>query len=102
MIIINESGNKYGENVKVILISRAGSEGLDYKNIRQIHVMDPWYNMNRIEQIIGRGVRNFSHCNLPFEERNVEIYLHATLIKNKERSRIQQFIFYFIQIFLVQ
>ena len=82
----NESGNKYGENVKVILISRAGSEGLDYKNIRQIHVMDPWYNMNRIEQIIGRGVRNFSHCNLPFEERNVEIYLHATLIKNKERS----------------
>ena len=82
----NDSGNKYGENVKVILISRAGSEGLDYKNIRQIHVMDPWYNMNRIEQIIGRGVRNFSHCNLPFEERNVEIYLHATLIKDKERS----------------
>ena len=82
----NESGNKYGENVKVILISKAGSEGLDYKNVRQIHVMDPWYNMNRIEQIIGRGVRNFSHCNLPFEERNVEIYLHATLINNKERS----------------
>jgi hypothetical protein len=82
----NESSNKYGENIKVILISRAGSEGLDYKNVRQIHVMDPWYNMNRIEQIIGRGVRNFSHCNLPFEERNVEIYLHATLIKDKERS----------------
>jgi hypothetical protein len=82
----NEFENRYGENAKVVLISRAGSEGLDYKNVRQIHVMDPWYNMNRIEQIIGRGVRNFSHCNLPFEERNVEIYLHATLIENKERS----------------
>jgi hypothetical protein len=40
--------------------------------------MDAWYNMNRVQQIIGRGVRNLSHCSLPFEERNVEIYLHAS------------------------
>ena len=80
----NDASNNYGEKIKVILISRAGAEGLDFKNIRQIHVMDPWYNMNRIEQIIGRGVRNLSHCGLPFEERNVEIYLHASLIDVSE------------------
>ena len=74
---INSEKNKYGDQIKVVLISFAGSEGLDYKNIRQIHIMDPWYNMNRLEQIIGRGVRNLSHCNLPFEDRNVEIYLHT-------------------------
>jgi superfamily II DNA or RNA helicase len=62
----------------------ASTEGLDFKNIRQIHILDPWYNMNRIEQIIGRGVRNLSHCSLPFEERNVEIYLHGTLPLNGE------------------
>jgi len=77
--------NKNGEYVKVILISKAGSEGLDFKNIRQIHILEPWYNMNRIEQIIGRGVRNMSHCSLPFQERNVEIYLHGTLL-NKEKD----------------
>ena len=76
--------NRYGEKVKVIIISKAGSEGLDFKNIRQIHVLEPWYNMNRIEQIIGRGVRNLSHCALPFEERNVEIYLHGTLLEKKD------------------
>jgi len=70
--------NLYGERVRVVLISRAGAEGLDFKNIRQIHIMEPWYNMSRIEQIIGRGVRNLSHCQLPFEERNVEIYMYAT------------------------
>lgn len=75
---VNRPENRYGENVKVILISRAASEGVDFKNIRQIHIMDPWYNMNRIEQIIGRGVRNGSHCALPFEKRNVEIFLHST------------------------
>ena len=73
--------NKNGQNIKVVIISRAGSEGLDFKNIRQIHIVDPWYNMNRIEQIIGRGVRNLSHCMLPFEKRNVEIYMHASYLK---------------------
>ena len=74
--------NKNGENIKVVIISRAGSEGLDFKNIRQIHIIDPWYNMNRIEQIIGRGVRTCSHSSLPFKYRNVCIYLHGILLDN--------------------
>jgi hypothetical protein len=81
---VTNPNNKNGERVKVIIISKAGSEGLDFKCIRQIHIMEPWYNMSRIEQIIGRGVRNFSHCLLEFEDRNVEIYLHATLPRNDE------------------
>jgi superfamily II DNA or RNA helicase len=76
--------NKNGELVKVVIISMAASEGLDFKNIRQIHILEPWYNMNRVEQIIGRGVRNLSHCALPFEDRNVEIYLHGTTPRNNE------------------
>ena len=72
--------NKDGNQLKVILISKTGSEGIDLKYIRQIHIMEPWYNMSRIEQIIGRGVRNGSHQALPFEHRNVEIYMHSTII----------------------
>ena len=79
---VTNSANKHGENVKVILISKAGAEGLDFKNIRQVHVLEPWYNMNRTEQIIGRAVRNLSHCGLPFEERNVEVYLHGSVLLN--------------------
>jgi hypothetical protein len=76
--IATNPDNKYGKNIKVIFISEAAAEGIDLKNIRQIHIMDPWYNMNRNEQIIGRGVRNCSHKNLPFSERNCEIYLYAS------------------------
>ena len=83
---INSVENKNGEKVKVVLISKAAGEGVDFKNIRQVHVMEPWYNMNRLEQIIGRGVRNLSHCQLPFEKRNVEIFLHATIIDDVEES----------------
>lgn len=77
---ITHPDNKDGKNVKVILLSRAGAEGLDFANIRQVHIMEPWYNMNRIEQIIGRAVRNLSHCQLEFTKRNVEIYLHGTML----------------------
>jgi hypothetical protein len=82
-----DDDNKYGNKVKVVLISKAGSEGIDFKFIRQIHILEPWYNMNRIEQIIGRGVRNFSHKDLPFEKRNVEIFMYGTILdKNIEEA----------------
>jgi hypothetical protein len=78
--------NKDGYKVKVVLISRAGSEGIDLKFIRQVHILEPWYNMNRIEQIIGRAVRNFSHKDLEFEERNVEIFMHGTILGNENKD----------------
>ena len=80
---VTDAGNSNGEQVKVILISQAGSEGLDFKFVRQVHIMDPWYNMNRIEQTIGRAVRSKSHCALPFVDRNVEIYLHGSVLADK-------------------
>ena len=84
---LTSDDNKDGNKVKVVLISKAGSEGIDLKFIRQVHILDPWYNMNRIEQIIGRAVRNFSHSLLPFEKRNVEIYLYGTILdKNIEEA----------------
>jgi hypothetical protein len=79
---ITSENNTRGEKVKVAIVSKAGAEGLDFKNIRQVHILDPWYNMNRIEQVIGRGVRTCSHKLLPFEERNCEIYLYGTILSN--------------------
>jgi len=76
--------NKDGSIINVILITKAGSEGIDLKNIRSIHVLEPWYNMNRIEQIIGRGVRNCSHKQLELKDRNVLIYLYGTHYDDKE------------------
>jgi hypothetical protein len=76
--------NMNGERVKVVLISQAGSEGIDLNYLRQVHIMEPWYNMNRIEQIIGRARRNCSHKDLPLKQRNVQLFLHATLLDKIE------------------
>ena len=37
--------NINGENIKVILGNSVTSEGMDFKNIREIHVLDPWYHL---------------------------------------------------------
>ena len=80
VVMATNESNKDGDDVKVILITLAGSEGIDLKFVRQVHVLDPWYNMNRIEQIIGRAVRNCSHKDLPLSQRNVMIFLYVSLL----------------------
>ena len=85
--------NINGESVKVIIISKAGSEGLDFKNIRQVHILEPWFNLNRSDQTIGRAVRNKSHCNLPFNERNVQIFLYGSELKNRNIEAIDLYVY---------
>ena len=76
--IARSDENKNGEIIKVILGVRVIEEGLDLRNVRQIHIMEPWFHLNRAEQIIGRGVRQCSHAGLDANKRNALIYLHAT------------------------
>jgi hypothetical protein len=76
----SNEANFDGRFVKVIIISKSGTEGLDFKNIRQTHILEPWYNINLIEQTIGRAVRNCSHKDLEFEKRNVQIFLHGSIL----------------------
>ena len=73
-----EKRNKIIDNyndrkIDVLLITSAGSESLDLKNTRSIHIMEPHWNESKINQIIGRAIRYNSHSNLPESERIVEI-----------------------------
>lgn len=83
--IINKEGNKDGDLCKVVLITQAGSEGIDFKNLRQVHILEPWYNLNRMDQIVGRAIRNCSHKSLPLAKRNCQIFMHGSYVdKNEE------------------
>jgi hypothetical protein len=77
---VTNDGNYDGRFIKAIIISKSGTEGIDFKNIRQTHILEPWYNINLVEQTIGRAVRNCSHKNLEFEKRNVQIFLHGSVL----------------------
>ena len=77
--VINNINNINGEQIKVILMSPVAGEGLNIFNVREIHLLEAWYHFNRIDQIIGRGIRNCSHKNLPLENRNVTVFMHCAI-----------------------
>ena len=85
---INNPANKDGSLVKVILITPVASEGLSFFNAREIHLIEPWYHFNKAVQIIGRGIRNCRHQQLPFEEKNVTVFMHASISNDKNKESI--------------
>jgi NAD(P)H-dependent FMN reductase len=76
---VNAPENRSGTNVKVVLLTQIASEGLTLKNVREVHILEPWYHMHQVEQVIGRAVRTCSHQGLELEDRNVTVYLHCAV-----------------------
>lgn len=79
-----------GSNVKVVIGSQVASEGLDLKCVREMHILDSWYHLNRTDQIIGRAIRYCSHSALRATEKaqglplmalnNCLIYMHVAIV----------------------
>lgn len=88
----NMPENKLGELIKIILVSPAGTEGLSLKNVRQIHIMEPYWNEVRITQMMGRGIRQCSHKALPMDKRHVDVYRYKMTRKNKDKWSTDQHI----------
>ena len=74
---VKRPNNRDGSQIRVVVAGPIVSEGVDFRYMRQIHVVDPWWNMSRIEQVVGRGLRTCSHQVLPFEEQNCSVYFHV-------------------------
>jgi hypothetical protein len=67
--------NMDGREVKIIIGSQVASEGVDFRFVREIYVFDSWFHLNKMEQVLGRGIRTCSHSLLPVEQRNCTTYL---------------------------
>jgi len=93
--------NFMGEIIKVFMITSSGAEGINLKNTRFVHIVEPYCNMVRPEQVIGRARRICSHQDLPEELRTVKVYLYLSVfteeqktskdnieLRNRDRSRI--------------
>ena len=80
--VLTESGftdNKQGQLCRVFCITSAGAEGLSLKNVRAVHIMEPYWNDVRLKQVKGRAVRIGSHLELPEDQRNVSIYTYLSV-----------------------
>ena len=96
------SNNLYGEIVKVLMITASGAEGISLKNVRYVHITEPYWHPVRIQQVIGRARRICSHQELPEELRTVDVFLYlmtfseaqllsekSTELRLKDKSKIK-------------
>jgi len=85
-----QSVNAYNnDEIKILFISKAGSEGLDLKYTTYIIIMESAWNLNSIEQIIGRGIRYKSHEGLAESKKIVTVY-KLILVKPDEYKNINK------------
>ena len=78
------SNNLYGEIIKVLMITASGAEGISLKNVRYVHITEPYWHPVRIEQVIGRARRICSHQDLPEIHRTVEVFMYLMTFSQKQ------------------
>ena len=76
--------NNMGEVIKVFMITSSGSEGINLRNTRYVHIMEPYWHPVRTEQVIGRARRICSHKDLPIALQTVEVYVYLMIFSETQ------------------
>jgi len=76
--------NNTGEIIKVLMITASGSEGINLRNTRYVHIMEPYWHPVRTEQVVGRARRICSHKELPKALQTVEVFLYLMTFSREQ------------------
>lgn len=82
--IYNLDNNINGSKLKIILGSSSIKEGINFKSVKQVHIIEPYWNKPRLDQVIGRASRFCSHKDLELDKRIVKVYIYLATYKNIE------------------
>ena len=82
--IFNQKSNEHGGNIKIMLGSPSIKEGVSLLRVQQVHIIEPYWNMSRMLQIMGRAVRFCSHKDVPKNKRIVNIFLYLATFKGEK------------------
>ena len=66
------------------MITASGAEGISLKNVRFVHILEPYWHPVRIEQVIGRARRICSHQELPASLQTVEVFLYLMIFSKEQ------------------
>ena len=83
----NDATNLRGARIKALLITQSGAEGISLTAVRHVHLLEPYWNQIRIEQVIGRASRANSHAALPPAERTVRAHLYVATLPASEYAK---------------
>ena len=79
--IYNQDDNIDGSKIRIMIGTPAIKEGVSLLNVRHVHIIEPYWNMSRISQVVGRAIRFCAHKALPISERFVNVYMYIATYK---------------------
>lgn len=74
--IFNHPENRHGQLIRTVFVTQAAAEGISLFQLRQIHIMEPFWDDVLIRQVTGRGFRLRSHQFLPEDECVIHVRHH--------------------------
>jgi superfamily II DNA or RNA helicase len=83
--VFNNVINKDGKHIKLILGSKVMNEGITLENVAEVHIMDVYYNLGKIHQVIGRALRECKHYKITNDENpypKVKIFRYVVSLEN--------------------
>ena len=83
----NNVDNRNGQNIKVLLITEAGAEGITLLETNNMHILESSTHERKTSQAIGRVVRYKSHSKMPKKRQYVNIWRYwSTITPNPNLS----------------
>jgi hypothetical protein len=83
----------------ILMATSSGAEGINLKNVRRLHIVEPHWNPARHDQVMGRGIRLCSHATrqtlvdgvitdnvVPVEERTIRISFYVSVFTKAQET----------------
>ena len=81
--VFNKMDNKKGKNLKFVLGSRVMNEGISMRNVGEVHLLDVYFNLGKVDQVVGRAIRWCSHYSVMDENNKfptVNVYKYVVAL----------------------
>jgi SNF2 family DNA or RNA helicase len=67
-------------------------EGVSLLRVQQVHVLEPYWNMSRLDQVIGRAIRFCSHKDVASQDREVKVYVYIGVGQKSDEITVDKHI----------
>ena len=94
--VFNSPDNIDGRHIKFILGSRVMNEGVTLKNVKEVHIIDVFFNIPKAEQVIGRAIRMCVHqdvINDDYKYPNVNVYRYVAALNDKNKLSTDELLY---------
>lgn len=89
--VFSNVDNVDGKYIKFVVGSRVMNEGLSLHNVAEVHILDVYYNLSKVDQTIGRAIRHCKHYDImsesnPFPE--VKVYKYCISLEKIDPNKL--------------